>query len=75
MPLRVRTSTGDVLTLDEERVAIGTAEVALAERRALEQLASLGQVLVRKVDVSARLEDQQLGRSRRAAIDASCCSG
>src|SRR6185369_15215234 len=49
-----------VLTLDDERLAIRTPQVSLAERRTLEQLPALGEVLARDVDMAARLEDQEL---------------
>ena len=65
----------DVFALDDERVAVGPSEVALAERRALEQLAALGEVLAGEVDVAPRLDHQELDRPveqppvRRAARD------
>ena len=52
-----------VFALDDERVTVGAAQVALAERGALEQLSSLGEVLAGDVDVAARLEDQELDRT------------
>ena len=49
----------DVLAVDEQR-AVRTAQVALRIRRAVGELARRREVLLRDVDVAARLEDEQL---------------